>query len=342
MCRMSIKLMLTSVFAFGIAWFQPIDVKAEQATILLKLEPTRASGKKWDIGKGADPILCLNRTCLKSQGPNQRAKNYPGKTGLLPLVHAGSCRNKLACIYRKVEVPSGGAYVQPVDHDGINHDRGPLKFIKIDDSCKLRKNRLSCAQGVYTPEYSAWIIPESLVQKAGVRELQSALHKSIEDRKVEHMTETLRKKRRKLEETTARLFTLITGKDVPESCASNPDFINKAFQLSGLYNTPLNEQDRRLNRFIQNDRVAPILEEIKLQPRDFWALDKTLTTFENFASASLVQMLDGGNNMRLIRHGARTNKSSKTSLAVNQAIKAKASAILRDCSQAAEPVWLKL
>ncbi len=89
--------------------------------------------------------------------------------------NAGPCRNQTTCVFRGVTLASPMATIQPVDMGFLRHDRRETRTIEADRSCDANDGQLHCSAPIVSTGYRAWIIPESLADKAGALALERAL-----------------------------------------------------------------------------------------------------------------------------------------------------------------------
>ncbi|MEO1719080.1 MAG: hypothetical protein AAFR23_02505 [Pseudomonadota bacterium] len=150
----------------------------DRVTILLAMRPGRRGIRR--VNKTADPIICIRRRCFISQGASITARDMRrGKAfGTVNTLgkRSGACRHSLNCVFRGIPLGTAGrATVQPVDLRLMRHDRRERRVVEADNTCKLIRGRLSCAQRIESETYTLWIVPERLAQRAGARALQAAL-----------------------------------------------------------------------------------------------------------------------------------------------------------------------
>ncbi len=148
------------------------------AAILLSLDPGTYGIRRFNPAS-ADPVLCIGETCYISQGSTRPAKALP-KTIALGAgntlgARAGACRQKLACIFRNVPLPSPNVELQPVDLHILRHDRREVAAATPDASCRVAAGRLACGTVVRSATYRAIIVPEQIAQSAGGVALEAAL-----------------------------------------------------------------------------------------------------------------------------------------------------------------------
>lgn len=320
-------LLVCSVFIFGTFLFAgALDAKAEKATVLLVLEPKKPSGGNWDIGAGADPIICLKKGCYRGRGFHKSAQFFEGRKILFPTIRAAKCRNSTVCVYRNVDVPKNGSVIEPIDLDGIEHDHLSEKFATVDESCTFRLGKLTCQAGVYAPGYALWVVPEKIAKAAGVKALDFALFKGIQDHKQDFMGDFLRKERRILPKHVASFYSAVIGEEVPRSCSTDPEIISEAFYLAGLVTRGREASELFFEQYMSSVRIAPIVKAVKVQPELFWGLHDAMTTFQKYAAVSVVQVSSGSEGVRYVK-----NPQGKNSLLVGWQVKSRARALLADC-----------
>lgn len=153
------------------------------ATVLLVLEPGNRGIRRYD--RSADPVLCAGLVCYLSAGAAKTALKLPRPVALGPGNtlgrRAGACRHSLTCIYRNVELGIAGASLQPVDLRILRHDRRETRTVSADMSCGIDSGRLTCANTLRTPSWRAWIVPESIAERAGDKLLREALSAGLPD-----------------------------------------------------------------------------------------------------------------------------------------------------------------
>jgi colicin import membrane protein len=90
--------------------------------------------------------------------------------------NAGVCRNHTTCVFRGVTLPAALSTIQPVDMGFLRHDRREVRTVEPDGSCDFGAGQqLSCSGPIEAAGYRAWIVPESVAEKAGARALERAL-----------------------------------------------------------------------------------------------------------------------------------------------------------------------
>ena len=138
--------------------------------------------RRWS--KTADPMLCIHESCYLSRGPDKPAEKLSRSVAFGPSVALGkrgqACRSKPHCIFRDIDLETVEAKLQPVDLRFLRHDRREAKAIRADATCAILNGELSCAAPVSGEGWRAWIVPESLAEKAGVGRLEAAMEKGLD------------------------------------------------------------------------------------------------------------------------------------------------------------------
>jgi len=157
-------------------------------TVLLIMKPGTGGIRRWN--KTADPMLCVDTSCYISRGSDEAAEQMTRSHGFGPTIalgkRAGACRNKLACVFRDVEVTGPRGWMQPVDLRIVRHDRREARMIEPDSTCFVDRDELHCARPVITDGYTAWVIPEIVAIRAGAAALEEALADGLEPARSAH------------------------------------------------------------------------------------------------------------------------------------------------------------
>ncbi len=317
--------LLVSILLLGSSFLAHADTFGK-ATILLVLQPNKVSGKKWDIGKGADPALCMAYGCYISRGFALSAKYFKGKSALLPVVNARACRNSLICVYRDIELPNEGFDIWPVDLDGFKHDKMQIQRTFIDKSCVFDQRRLQCFNGVHTAEYSLWVVPETVAKSAGKTGLDYALFKGLHDAREAYISSFLDDQRHRLPQIVKKFFHRILDKTVSNQCLRSVDVISEAFYIAGIFDSP----DRKPSVFLKNWLLSGSSEEktkrvLQLKPIVFWKMHHAIHTLKMYADADKRQEFSYQKGI-IYRDQGRT-----TSLDIGWDVKSRAQSLLDKC-----------
>jgi len=153
----------------------------KRVSILIVMEVGQKGVRAWS--KTADPMLCIHESCYLSRGPDEAAEKLTRSVAFGPSVALGkrgqACRSKPACIFRDIDLETVEAKLQPVDLRFMRHDRRQARAIRADASCAILDGELSCRAPVAGEGWRAWIVPESVAERAGANELEAALAKGL-------------------------------------------------------------------------------------------------------------------------------------------------------------------
>lgn len=151
------------------------------ATVLLVMEPGNRGIRRWK--KTADPMLCIEGNCYISNGAASPARRISRRKGFGPGIalgiRAGACNNKLACVFRDVDLKGVTAWMQPIDLRIVRHDRREARRVRANSTCTATRSRVSCTRVIEGNGYRAWIIPEETARAAGPHALEDALEDDL-------------------------------------------------------------------------------------------------------------------------------------------------------------------
>jgi len=151
-----------------------------RVTILMVLEPGSRGIRRHN--KTADPLLCGERGCYVGAGPDTAARFLPRQRAFGPMrtlgERAGACRNSLGCVFRGVDLVAYPAVIQPIDMRILRHDRRQPHVLDETSDCRLNNGRLSCTP-IQGPDYTLWIVPEPIAERAGPRELERVVEAGL-------------------------------------------------------------------------------------------------------------------------------------------------------------------
>jgi colicin import membrane protein len=149
-----------------------------RVSILLLMEPGHRGIRRF--AKTADPVLCMGDQCYVSRGAGTDAVAMPRFVALGPGntlgPRAGACNQSLGCVFRNVDLHAASATVQPVDLRILRHDRRQPSEVRVDPSCRTVAARLTCERTVRAPDYTLWVVPETLAAQVGGAGLLTALY----------------------------------------------------------------------------------------------------------------------------------------------------------------------
>lgn len=159
----------------------PMPASSTRATILLVMTPGSRGIRRWN--KNADPMLCVEENCYISRGEVKPADRVSRNKGFGPGIalgkRAGACSNRLACVFRDVDLGGTRAWMQPVDLRILRHDRRESRMVAADPTCTINRGRLDCRQTVESNDYRAWIVPEAMAREAGPSVLHDAVSSGL-------------------------------------------------------------------------------------------------------------------------------------------------------------------
>lgn len=154
----------------------------KRVSILIVMEVGKKGVRTWS--KTADPMLCIHESCYLSRGAGTAAEKLTRSVAFGPSVALGkrgqACRSKPACIFRDIDMETVEAKLQPIDLRFLRHDRREAKAIRADATCAILEGKLSCRSPVSGDGWRAWIVPESVAEKAGAQRLEAAMARGLE------------------------------------------------------------------------------------------------------------------------------------------------------------------
>lgn len=154
----------------------------KRVSILIVMDVGNKGVRKWS--KTADPMVCIHEFCYLSRGPEKSADRLTRSAAFGPTVALGkrgqACRSSPACIFRNIDLETVEAKLQPVDLRFLRHDRREAKTIRADASCAIFDGNLSCRAPVTGEGWRAWVVPETVAEKAGAEALKAAMAKGLE------------------------------------------------------------------------------------------------------------------------------------------------------------------
>ncbi len=154
----------------------------KRVSILIVMEVGNKGVRAWS--KTADPMVCIHEFCYLSRGPDKSAERLTRSAAFGPTIALGkrgqACRSKPACIFRDIDLETVEAKLQPVDLRFLRHDRREAKTIRADASCAIFDGALSCRAPVAGKGWRAWIVPETVAEKAGAEGLVAAMAKGLD------------------------------------------------------------------------------------------------------------------------------------------------------------------
>lgn len=163
-------------------------------TILLVMDPgtngIRRFGKKT-----ADPVICAGASCWASSGPDHPSAAMPRGKALGPGNtlgrRAGACNESLTCIFRDVDLGSNPQALQPIDLRVMRHDRREPLTVAASGRCEVAGTQLYCSDTFKSRTWRAWIVPESLAERAGPGMLKAAVDGGLSSARAADLRATL-------------------------------------------------------------------------------------------------------------------------------------------------------
>ncbi len=162
----------------------PVTAQAtypQRVTVLVVMQPRRHGfgGKRMT----ANPVLCVGQECYISNGAGTPATIMRRAQALGPGNtlgrNAGPCRNQTTCVFRGITLSALMTSIQPVDMGFLRHDRRETRAVEPDRSCDASGGHLYCSAPIVSTGYRAWVIPESIADRAGALALERALYDGL-------------------------------------------------------------------------------------------------------------------------------------------------------------------
>lgn len=307
MWHFAISTLLLSFLGFGLA----APAIARDATIILVLEPRKFDGRPWDINIGADPIICSGEGCYRSGGLDRPARYVPGKRALGPLAalnlggKAGRCGNRLGCVFRTIPLEDGPVRLTPVDVDIDKHDRLEDRFIAADKTCRIKSGDLTCFNGIYTREYSLWVVPEEIAEEAGRNGLIHATREGMREGRTRFAEEFLSQEHEAMPHRIAELYRLMLGEEPSETCRADPEVMAGTFRLAGIGTAPGSSAGTALERFLRSGADDALLDSIRAEPRVFWGLQQAIDRLQTLVSVEDVTRNPEMSGIRVVEKGGK-------------------------------------
>ena len=309
----------------------PSDFKNQKITVVVLVTPLQADGSAWDVGAGADIVLCGARGCYVSQGLEQEAQFYDGSGAFRLIKKAGPCRDALACVFRGVEldkvISEQDPFLQLVDVDYVSHTYMDKFAIKQPLSCQLNGAVLSCAKGVHKRTFSMWAIDEAIAKKGGKAALDQVLFKGLMTQRVSALVEDLERLRGQLEVSAVKFYKLVVGQDVPAACLDGSDFISETFYIMGLADAKQRRAEHVIKDFVGAKPVDALTGTVQRSPQLYWAFLDIANQFKAFAGAKTAQLDKDVEGLRLYE-----SEDGMALLKFDWRVQARARALLEACT----------
>ena len=284
---------------------------ADDVTVILVLEAKKFSGKAWDIDRGADPVICIGAGCYRSDGSERPARFIPGKQALGPLValsfgrKAGACTNKLACVLRTVPLDDGPVRILPIDVDIDRHDRMEERFVAPDTSCRVKRCKLDCYNGIYTREYSLWAVPDKIIEAAGSDVLIEAVSDGVRAGRARFAEEFLSQERDAMPERVSEFYRLVLGETLSEKCRSDATLMAETFRLANIGTATGSSAGTALDHFGRQGSDIEMVDTIRTAPREFWALQQAIDRFQSLVSVEDVAHSAQSGGLKVLDHNGQ-------------------------------------
>ena len=273
-------------------------------SVALVVMPRQADGSAWDVGAGADLVLCGAAGCYVSNGLESAATFYEGSAGLRLIKKAGACRDSTACVFRDVDftklISNENELVQPVDVDYVSHSYmdaifnnslNKEKSLFNAENCSLKKSVLACKLGVHRRDYSLWVVPEKLAELGGKEALDAVLFKGLLHQRAKTLTDELLKHRVRVQTASFEFYKKMFagGADVSldqlNRCVLTPEFLSETFYVLGLADATERRAEALLTDMVGKLPPQKIRGLIQRTPQFFWAFLDLTSQLEAFAFA---------------------------------------------------------
>lgn len=284
----------------------PLKSKKSAVTysVALVVMPHRADGSAWDVGVGADLVLCGAAGCYVSNGLESAATFYEGGAGLRLIKKAGACRDSTACVFRDVDftklISNENELVQPVDVDYVSHSYmdaifnnslNKEKSLFNAENCSLKKSVLACEVGIHRRDYSLWVVPEKLSELGGKEALDAVLFKGLLHQRAKTLTDELLKHRVRVQTASLEFYKKMFAGDTDvsldqlNSCVLTPEFLSETFYVLGLADASERRAEALLTDMVGKLPPQKIRGLIQRTPQFFWAFLDLTSQLEAFAFA---------------------------------------------------------
>ena len=298
-------------------------------TVAVVITAKQVDGSDWDVGFGADLVLCGVKGCYVSQGLSEPAVFHAGSSGLRLLKKAGVCRDKLKCLFRGVELQKlttdEQPYVQIVDVDYVSHTYFPKMNLRQDFSCQVEKSIVSCKQGVYGPTFSLWALPESLAKRAGRAGLDQVLFKGVMQQRPQALVAALGPLREEIKQSVKAFYKLLFDVEVPFGCLARAEFLSETFYVVGLADAEQRRAEVVIKDFVGERSLEELRGVVQRTPQIYWAFVDLARQLKGFALASHAVLEKEELGVRLFEDEAGGR------LVYGWQVEARARAVLQSC-----------
>ena len=298
-------------------------------TVAVVITAQQADGSDWDVGFGADLVLCGAKGCYVSHGLSAPAVFYAGGSGLRLLKKAGACRDTLKCVFRGVElqklITDQEPFVQLVDVDYVSHTYLPKTDLRQNFGCQFEKAIVSCKQGVHGAAFSLWALPETLADRAGRAGLDQVLFKGVMQQRPDALTVALGPLRQEVKQSVKAFYKLLFDVEVPSRCLAQAEFLSETFYVVGLADATQRRAEVVLKDFVGERSLDELRAVVQRAPQIYWAFVDLVRQLKGFALASQAVLEKETVGVRLLEDedGAR--------LVYGWQVEARARALLQSC-----------
>ena len=283
------------------------EVETVKHTVAVVVMPRQKDGSAWDVGAGADIVLCGAAGCYVSNGLEKPATFYEGGAGLRLIQKAGECRDRLSCVFRDIDLSKltteTNKIIEPVDVDYVSHSymggvplqAGPLsknvpEFLKFDN-CSLKRSVIACQVGVHERSYSLWAMPEKLAQTGGREALDAVLFKGLLFQRADFTAKNLIKQRELVRDAVYTFYSKLfaqTGDVDPKGlkhCLTNTHFLTETFFVLGLADATERKAEGLILDLVGQLPHGKIRGFIQRTPQLYWAFIDLVSQLMAFSSA---------------------------------------------------------
>lgn len=286
-----------------------IQQKTTNMTIAVVINRLQADGSTWDIGFGADLILCGVRGCYVSGGLEEPAVFYEGTGAFRLLKKAGQCRDVLKCVFRSVDlkklVSDEDRSLQMVDVDYVTHTYLGKFTVEKPFACALTGVLVGCKQGVHGRLFSLWAIDESLAKTSGKVGLDYVLFKGITAQRVEVLTARIADIRKEIRVSAGNFFKLVLDRPVPDKCLQQIDFLSEGFYVAGLADASQRRAELIIKDFVGAKSIERLKAIVQQSPQIYWAFLDIARQYQQFSRANTGLLRDGFTGVRLVNGESR-------------------------------------
>ncbi|GJM03642.1 MAG: hypothetical protein DHS20C08_21430 [Rhodomicrobium sp.] len=267
--------------------------KTGSLTIAVVIAQQQADGSSWDIGEGADLVLCGVKGCYVSQGLEKPAIYYENSLGPRVLDKAGACRDSVKCVFRGVDpaklISAEDPLIFLLDVDYISHT--PFEKFKIAalQPCRSDGAVIACEGGVHRQAFSLWAMPEAVAEQGGKAGLDYVLFKGLLSQRSYVLTAALGDIRQAVRADAAAFYKLLFDLSVPPSCLSKPAFLSEVFYVTGLADASQRRAEPLLQDMLGRVELARLEGIVQQSPAVYWAFRDIARQLHLFATATAAE-----------------------------------------------------